>query len=150
MGTRRRNRPVSTAVANRPRTLDTGLPGAHSARPRARDPPSPVPRELPELPTGRERAMANPPREDLPGTHGQKGRGDAGTSPLLNAGLAKLVQLQLATLPVDPLAAYPLIPAIWKVRTTGTGRQPGIPRVSAIRYASSTANPSGATHACSA
>jgi hypothetical protein len=73
MGTRRRNRPVSTAVANRPRMLDTGLPGAHSARPCARDPPSPVPRELPGLPNRRERAMAYPPREDLPGTHGQKG-----------------------------------------------------------------------------
>ena len=44
MGTRLRNRPVSTAVANRPRTLETGLPGAHSARPCARDPPSSVPR----------------------------------------------------------------------------------------------------------
>jgi hypothetical protein len=74
MGTRRRNRPVSTAVAGGPLSLDTGLPGARSARPCARDPPSPVSRELPELPTGRERAMANPPREDLPAPTAKKAK----------------------------------------------------------------------------
>lgn len=66
MGTRRSNRPISTPVANGPLTLDTGPPSARSARPCARDPPSPVSPELPELRTGRECAMANSPRENLP------------------------------------------------------------------------------------
>lgn len=82
MGTRRRNRPVSTTVASGSLTLDTGLPDAQPAKPRARDPPSPAPRESPALPAG----PAGVPRQTRQGKTSPhprpKGRGDAPTSPL--------------------------------------------------------------------
>jgi hypothetical protein len=40
MGTRRENRPVLMAAVDRRSTLATRLPGAWSAKPSARDPPS--------------------------------------------------------------------------------------------------------------
>ena len=73
MGIRRRNRPVSAAVAGGPFTPDTGPPDARPAGPCARDPPLPVFGELPELPTDRERAMAHPPGEDPPHPRPKKG-----------------------------------------------------------------------------
>jgi hypothetical protein len=127
MGARQRKRPVSAAVSSGPLTLNRGLPRDRSAGPSARDPPS---RELPDLSTGRERAMAKPAKGRPPRTHGQKRRGDARTSPLPNAGLAKLVPVSASYVTCRSTRCLPLVPAIWKIRTIGTGRQPGIPRVS--------------------
>jgi hypothetical protein len=129
MGIRRRNRPVSAAVAGGPFTPDTGPPDARPAGPCARDPPLPVFGELPELPTDRERAMAHR-QGKTPHAHGKKERGDAATSPLPNAGLAKLVLVTASYVTCRSTRCLPLTPVIWKVRTIGTGRQRGIPRVS--------------------
>jgi hypothetical protein len=107
MGTRRRNRPVSAAVTNGPLTSDTGAPGARSTALSARDPP-PGRSSMSTGATSRPRTCdGRPARGRPPAPAAKKGRDDAATSPLPEAGLAELVQLQLATLPVDPLAAYP-------------------------------------------
>jgi hypothetical protein len=74
MGTRRRNRPVSAAVANGPLAPDTGRTGARSAGPCARDPPWRSSVSYPALPTDRERAMANPPGEEPPSPTAKKER----------------------------------------------------------------------------
>jgi hypothetical protein len=89
MGTRQPNSLVSTVVASCPLTLVMGLPGARSAKPCARDPPSPVPRELLALTAGLRTCHGEPVKGRPPSTQGQKGRGDGLTSPLPNAGLAK-------------------------------------------------------------
>jgi hypothetical protein len=52
METRRENRPVSITDAGRLLRLDMTLPYTRSARPCARDPPSPHRKELPTLPAG--------------------------------------------------------------------------------------------------
>ena len=81
MGIRRRNRLVS-ASANRPQLPPRrGFPGSRSGKPHARDPP---PNKAAQLSSA---ARGRPPRRQ-----GRTRReGDAGTSPSLNVGLAKLV-----------------------------------------------------------
>lgn len=83
MGTRRGNRPVSITVAGALSTLGAGHPGVRSAAPCARDPPSPVRRDLPPIPAAAcGPAAANPPEEDLLAPRVKK-KGEAiATSPL--------------------------------------------------------------------
>ena len=142
MGPRRWNRPVSTADAKGALTLGMGLPNVCTTCPCARAPPLPVLLESPELPTDPRTCRGQARQGRAPPGPRAKRRGDAATSPLPNAGLAKLAQLQLATLPVDPLAAYPCS------NQSGRGNSAAASSESpAIRCASSTANPCGATHA---
>ena len=75
MGIRRRNRPVSAAVASGPLTPDAGSPDARSARPCARDPPLPVFREYQSYQrTANVRWLTR--QGKIPRAHGQK-RGEA-------------------------------------------------------------------------
>lgn len=117
MGTRQRNRLVSAIAAKQQLPPRRGFLGTRSGKPHARDPPL----------TEAAQWSATQQRRQGKTSHrrGRKRReGDAGTSPSLNVGLAKLVQLQLATLPGDLPAAYPLVRPIWPiglVRTAGAG-----------------------------
>jgi hypothetical protein len=94
METRRENRPVPMTVASGLLTLDMRLPGAWPAKPCARDPPSPPQRRsYQRYQQGLRRACYGKlARGRPPHMEGHKAeRGDATTSPLPNAGLAKLV-----------------------------------------------------------
>jgi len=130
METRRRNHPVPVTVASDPLTLGTGLPGARSAKPRARDPPSPVPRESSSATSRACRCTtANPPGKTSPHPRPKRERRCTNiASP--NTGLAKLVPVTASYVTCRSTRCLPLLPPIWQVRTIGTGRQPGIPRVS--------------------
>jgi hypothetical protein len=92
METRQENRPVSMSGASALLKLAMRLHGARSAEPCARDPPTAaagVTNAASRAFGGR--ATATRLGEDLPNTRPQTERGDATTSPLPNAGLAKLV-----------------------------------------------------------
>jgi hypothetical protein len=143
METRWENRPVSISVAIGLLRPDMGRSAARSTKPCARDPPRRATRvtTLPAGPAGG-RATANPSKGRPPHTPGHKAeRGDAATSPLPEAGLAKLVLVTASnvTLKIHSLPT----PFIWQVRIIGTGRLAGTPRSRVIRRSSSTVNPSG-------
>ena len=70
----------------------------------------------------------------------QTERGDAPTSPLPNAGLAKLVPVTASYDTWGSTPCLPLLPLIWQLQMSGTGRQAGFLRVSAIRRSSPTVN----------
>lgn len=89
MGIWRKDQPVSVTLAIGLSALDAGPSVARPAAPRARGPPS-----------------LAPPRAQ------NEERGDAPTSPLPKPDAVKLIQSQIATLPGDPLPAYPLVPPI--------------------------------------
>ena len=124
MGTRRGNRLVSVSAAERQLPLKRESPGSRPGKPRARGPPLPG-RHPSTVCVARSARHGRPAPGKIPRQAGpQKERGDAATSPLSTAGPAKLVQLQLATLPGDRLAAYPLVLSsrlVWMVGTAGAG-----------------------------
>lgn len=108
METRQENRPVSTSGASALLKLAMRLLGVRSAEPCARDPPSAchgVSNAASRAFGGR--ATATRLGEDLPNTRPQTERGDATTSPLPNAGLAKLV----------PVTASYVTPEIYSLPT---------------------------------
>jgi hypothetical protein len=84
MGTRRRNRLVSAIATQRQLPPRRGLLGTRSGKPHARDPP---------LTEAAQRSATKQRRQGKTShRQGRKRReGDAGTSPSLNVGLAKLV-----------------------------------------------------------
>jgi hypothetical protein len=89
MGIWQRDQPVSITFAIGQSALDTGPAIARPANHRARGPPG--------------ARLARAQNEE---------RGDAPTSPLPKPDAVKLIQSQTATLPGDPLPAYPLVPPI--------------------------------------
>jgi hypothetical protein len=125
MATRRGNHLVSVNAAERQLPPKRGFPPTRPGKPPARGPPRHQGPLLSTLSVARSARHGRPALGKIPRQAGpQKERGDVAASPLPNAGLAKLVQLQLATLPGDRLAAYPLVLPIWFIRigsTTGAG-----------------------------
>lgn len=84
MGTRQRNHLVSAIAAKQQLPPRRGFPGTRSGKPRARDPPM----------TEAAQRSATQQRRYGKTSHRQgckRREGDAGTSPSLNVGLAKLV-----------------------------------------------------------
>lgn len=86
MGIWQQDQPVSITFAIGLSALHTRPSAARTAAPRARGPP-----------------WLAPPRAQ------NEERGDAPTSPLPKPDAVKLIQSQIATLPGDPLPAYPLV-----------------------------------------
>jgi hypothetical protein len=147
METRRENRPVFMTVARGLLTLDMRLSVARAAKPCARDPP----RRAARYNAPQHGLRAGVPRQTLQGrpphTRGHTAeRGDAATSPLPNAGLAKLVPVTASyvTSEIHPLPTPPPYLAGSDYRNRSAG---GIPRSRVLRRSSSTVTPSGDTHA---
>lgn len=92
MEIRRRNRLVSANAVRRQLPPRRGFPGTRPGKPHARDPPSPAAAHPSSTSSAArsEPIMAGPPGRTSPQAGPHKRRGDAPTSPLPNAGLAKL------------------------------------------------------------
>lgn len=134
MGTRQGQRPVFLAVASRPPALYLGRSGTRSAGPCARDPPRYDRVSYQPLPARPTAGGPRRTRQEDPALRPQKGRGDAPTSPLPNAGLAKLVLVTASYVTWRFSRCLPPAPAYLE----GLGRwdrRRGSPRSLAIRHA---------------